>query len=223
MEAVKQIITFLDKHSGSLTVLITVVYVVATILICRANYKAANASQRQVDEMQQQFRESNRPYITCEYILKDRLFCGISICNHGNMVAKDLTFSICQDFVDALQPNRFFDFGKLNDSHYRLVGIGQKFDFFFSDVDHKPSVPFEMTIQYQSEKDNFSESFCLDLSKQLPVYSVEEMEEKSLEISKKQQKCLNIIANSLQLIANNYHQKPIDTQTSSYYINEEID
>jgi len=48
METVKQVIILLDEHSGSLTVLITAVYVLATILICLANIKAANASQRQV-------------------------------------------------------------------------------------------------------------------------------------------------------------------------------
>lgn len=203
METVKQVIILLDEHSGSLTVLITAVYVLATILICFANIKAANASQRQVAEMQQQFRETNRPYITCEYILKSRLFCGIKICNHGNMVAKDLTFSICQDFLDALQSDHYVDFRKLNESQYRLVGIGQESDFFFSDVDHKPKVPFELIVHYRSETGFFSETFCFDLSKQIPVNSVEMNEEKFLKISKAQQKSLDEIARSLQIIALN--------------------
>ena len=208
METVKQVIILLDEHSGSLTVLITAVYVLATILICLANIKAANASQRQVAEMQQQFRETNRPYITCEYILKNRLFCGIEICNHGNMVAKDLTFSICQDFLDALQSDQYVDFRKLNESHYRLVGIGQEFDFFFSDVAHKPIVPFELIVHYRSETDFFSETFCFDLSKQIPVNSVEMNEEKFLKISKAQQKSLDEIASSLQIIALNCDKEP---------------
>lgn len=65
METVKQVVTLLDEHSESLTVLITAVYVLATIFIWRANIKTANASQRQLAEMQRQFKESNRPYITC--------------------------------------------------------------------------------------------------------------------------------------------------------------
>jgi len=204
METVKQVITLLDEHSGSLTVLITAVYVFATILICRANIKAASASQRQVAEMQRQFKEANRPYITCEYILKNRVICGIRICNHGNMVAKDLTFSICQDFLDALQPNHYVDFRKLNESQYRLVGIRQEFDFFFSDVNHKPEVPFELTIHYRSETDFFSETFYFDLSKQIPVHSVNTIEEKFFDISKNQQNSLDNIASSLQEIAVNF-------------------
>jgi len=204
METVKQVITLLDEHSGSLTVLITVVYVFATILICSANIKAASASQRQVAEMQRQFKEANRPYITCEYILENRIICGIRICNHGNMVAKDLTFSICQDFLDALQPDYCVYFRKLNESQYRLVGIRQEFDFYFSDVTHKPEVPFELTIHYRSETDFFSETFYFDLSKQIPVCSVNTIEEEFLDMSKNQQKSLDNIASSLQEIADNF-------------------
>lgn len=115
-----------------------------------------------------------------------------------------LTFSICQDFLDALQPDHYVDFRKLNESQYRLVGIRQEFDFFFSDVNHKPEVPFELTIHYRSETDFFSETFYFDLSKQIPVYSVNTIEEKFLDISKNQQNSLDNIASSLQEIAVNF-------------------
>lgn len=202
MDTIKQVITFLDDHSGSLTVLITAVYVLATVLICYANIKAANASQKQVAEMHRQFKESNRPYITCEYILKSRLFCGIRICNHGNMVAKNLTFSISKNFLNALQDN-YVIFSKLNESKYKLIGIGQEFDFFFSEVKNQPKVPFELTIHYQSETDSFSETFCFDLSKQIPVFSVKAIEEKLLDTLENQQRSLGNITESLQSIAEN--------------------
>ena len=44
-------------------VIITGVYVIATIFICWANIKAANASKEQLREMQKQFAETNRPII----------------------------------------------------------------------------------------------------------------------------------------------------------------
>ena len=40
-----EVICFLDQHEGSLMVLITAVYVLATILICWANIKSAKAAQ----------------------------------------------------------------------------------------------------------------------------------------------------------------------------------
>ena len=50
----EELIQFLDLHSGSLTVLvagmsmlITLVYVVATIFICRANIRSAEATREQ--------------------------------------------------------------------------------------------------------------------------------------------------------------------------------
>jgi len=43
------------------------VYVIATIFICWANIKAANASKEQLREMQKQFAETNRPIIELEF------------------------------------------------------------------------------------------------------------------------------------------------------------
>ena len=60
MEILIQVINFLDKHSGALTFLITAVYVIATILICRANIRAANATREQVEESKRQFEETQR-------------------------------------------------------------------------------------------------------------------------------------------------------------------
>ena len=49
---------------------ITTIYVIATIFICRANIKAANASRAQIAESQRQFDENRRldvmPYLQFE-------------------------------------------------------------------------------------------------------------------------------------------------------------
>ena len=188
---------FLDKNHELLLLLITFVYVIATILIFYMNKKAADASQKQVIEMQRQYRDSNRPYITCEYILLNRVFCGIRITNHGNMVAKDLTFAISSDFIKSLDPEHFIDFPKLNDSHYKLVGIGQSFDFIFSSAKNKPKVPFHMTIYYRGEVDKYSETFNFDLEKQLPIYSVTEFSETLIKAIKEQNDILSNIQEAL--------------------------
>ncbi len=57
MGVLKTFIGFLDLHSGSLTFLITFVYVVATIVICRANIKSAVATREQVSEQKKQFED----------------------------------------------------------------------------------------------------------------------------------------------------------------------
>lgn len=45
-----------------LMVVITAVYVIATIAICRAKIKAADASKAQLEEVKRQYAEENRPF-----------------------------------------------------------------------------------------------------------------------------------------------------------------
>lgn len=58
-----------------LMVIITGIYVVATIFICRANIKAANATREQVAESKRQFEETQRlatmPFLSLEHIKDD--------------------------------------------------------------------------------------------------------------------------------------------------------
>lgn len=65
----ENIINFLNDSNGALMVIITAVYVVATIQICRANIKSAKASNAQVaavkeqtDAVKAQLDESKREY-----------------------------------------------------------------------------------------------------------------------------------------------------------------
>ncbi len=59
-----------------LMVVITAVYVIATILICRANIKSAKATREQVSESKRQFEETRRleimPYLQFESCSSDR-------------------------------------------------------------------------------------------------------------------------------------------------------
>ena len=54
------IIEWLNTNSGALTVIITLVYVVATVLIWIANYKSAQATHDQLEESKRQFEETKR-------------------------------------------------------------------------------------------------------------------------------------------------------------------
>lgn len=63
------IINFLNEYSGALTFLITAIYVIATIVICFANYTSAKVtkeqlqeSKKQLEESKNQLRESKRQY-----------------------------------------------------------------------------------------------------------------------------------------------------------------
>lgn len=56
----QEVIQFLDVHNASLMVIITLVYVLATILICIFNGKSAKATQDQIKESRQQYEETKR-------------------------------------------------------------------------------------------------------------------------------------------------------------------
>lgn len=70
---------WMEQYSNSLMVLITFIYVVATIEICRANIKSAEATKEQLEESKRQFNETKRlehmPYMQVsfgEWITSDK-------------------------------------------------------------------------------------------------------------------------------------------------------
>ncbi len=79
-------------------VLITAVYVLATILICWANIKSAKAVREQLAEARRQYEEDNCPRITYEMIYENRTFYGIRFSNHGRRVANHVQIKFSQDF-----------------------------------------------------------------------------------------------------------------------------
>ena len=123
---------WIEQYSNSLMVLITFIYVVATIEICRANIKSAEATKEQLEESKRQFAENERlqmmPYF--EIIVHDDIWdfveCigltisnsnaenstvidrRISIKNIGLGVAKDFTYTWCN--LDGCYPRYDLDF-----------------------------------------------------------------------------------------------------------------
>lgn len=186
-----------------LMIIITAIYVVATIFICRANFKSAAEAKKQVEESRKQFDEINRAYVTCEYILSNRVYCGIRICNHGNQVARNLTIKINKEFIETLNLNEFINFEKINESVYTLVGVGQSYYFYFADVKNKPQeVPLIVTVNYESNNRSYKDVFELDLSKQLPLESVDTEFDKYLELIKNQNELLSDISQNIREIVN---------------------
>lgn len=83
-------------------VIITGVYVIATIFICWANIKAANASKEQLREMQKQFAETNRPIIELEFHYSRRTWYIARFVNRGNLSAQHIKINLDQEFIDSL-------------------------------------------------------------------------------------------------------------------------
>ena len=92
-----------------LMVIITAIYVVATIFICVFNGKSAKAAHDQTEaaraqtkEMIDQYNAVNRPLVTIRFdIIRSGLMCFI-IENEGPQPAKDVKVSINQEFIDNI-------------------------------------------------------------------------------------------------------------------------
>lgn len=99
-----------------LMVIITAVYVAATIVICVFNGKSAKAAKeqtetarQQIDEMIRQYNESNRPIVIVRFeIIRSGLLCFV-LENIGPVVAEDIKIRINDEFIDNLEKriNRF--------------------------------------------------------------------------------------------------------------------
>ena len=97
----KEIIEWLNTNNGFVMGLLTLVYVIATILICIFNYKSAKATRQQTEESKKQFKDSNRPnIIPCFTMIEGAMFC-LTFKNIGNECAKELKININQEWINC--------------------------------------------------------------------------------------------------------------------------
>lgn len=83
-------------------VIITAIYVIATIVICYFNGKSAKAAKTQTDEMIRQYQMMNRPNVTIHFdIIRSGLLCFV-VKNEGSLPAHDVNIRINQAFIDGM-------------------------------------------------------------------------------------------------------------------------
>lgn len=114
-----------------LMVVITFVYVVATIFICIYNAKSAKAAKEQTEEMKKQFYAINRPRLSVEIVYLRKAFFALRFTNNGNQTAFNAFFDINQDFIDNLSESKFKNLLEKDKGKIRNIGIGQHYDLFF--------------------------------------------------------------------------------------------
>ncbi|MBQ6617461.1 MAG: hypothetical protein IJH67_13955 [Thermoguttaceae bacterium] len=91
-------------------VIITAIYVYATIKICKYNKESVEASKKQTEaanrqtaEMIRQYNESNRPVVIASFeIIRSGYLC-LKLENIGSEVAKDIKIRINDEFLDNLE------------------------------------------------------------------------------------------------------------------------
>ena len=180
----EDLIQFLDLHSGSLTVLvagmsmlITLVYVVATIFICRANIRSAEATRAQVAEARRQYEEEHRPYIAYQFIYERRTWYGMRFTNYGRRVATHVRICLEKEFLDSITEGTFYKGLYDLQSKEFVLGIGQSYDIFFGADDFRRrqnKCPIRGTIAYHDAtlEENYIEAFEVDFEKYGSIFSV---------------------------------------------------
>ena len=187
-----------------LMVAITAVYVVATIFICRANIKSADATREQVAEAKRQYEEEHRAHIFYKLVYERRAVYGMRFTNHGRRVATNVRILLKQEFVDSIPRIPSFDSGlsTLKEREFTL-GIGQSYDIYFGGKEFRNNlnkVPIEGTITYSDAKKSYSEKFYIDFEKYATFFSVDSETDDLIDILKKQNNELSAIRSELEQV-----------------------
>lgn len=97
----EEIVSWMNNNNGFVMGLLTLVYVIATILICVFNYKSATAARKQTEVQIKQFNATNRPnIIPCFTMVEGAMFC-LTFKNIGTECAKNLKITINQEWLDC--------------------------------------------------------------------------------------------------------------------------
>lgn len=161
-------------------VIITIIYVIATIEICWANIKSAKASKEQLNEMRKQFDEDNRPRIEVELVYEKRSFFALRFVNHGRYTAQHVMISLKDEFVESIEEDSFVIQLKKQKGKECIIGIDQHYDLFFGSNeylknDHKK--PASGTVTYQGNGHKYTTEFSIDLDAYMTIYSVNSEQE----------------------------------------------
>ena len=189
-------------------VIITGIYVVATVFICWANFKSANASKEQLKEMQKQYAETNRPLIELEFHYSRRTWYIARFVNHGNLTAQHVRINLNQSFIDSLPEESFRNELKRIMGRECIIGVGQHYDLFIgsNNLRGNPNMmPLIGTINYEAQGKEYKSDLFADLERYMTFFSATTDEEDLL-------RSVNKISDQLKGIRRALEKQKIESQ-----------
>lgn len=119
------ILDSLNQYNGVFMLLVTIVYAVTTVFICRANQKSAVASLKQVEQARAEFDEANRAFVIVNLEVIRSGLVVLKIQNIGKRVATNVKVCINEDFILNLKDKLGREqLQKLSKAEF-ILGIGQ--------------------------------------------------------------------------------------------------
>lgn len=170
-------------------VIITSIYVFATIFICVFNFRSARATREQVAEAKRQYEAINRAYITFEFLYEKQAFYGIRFTNHGKRVANHVKVQFKDDFIESITETSFSTMLIKQKGKEFVLGIGQSFDIYFGSNKYRQNpnkLPLEGQIVYEDDKESYCEPFFIDVEHYATIFSVHSEAEDLCDAIKKQ-------------------------------------
>ncbi|MCI6733061.1 MAG: hypothetical protein MR487_12225 [Lachnospiraceae bacterium] len=150
-----------------LMVVITAVYVIATIAICWANINSAKATREQLAESKRQFDENNRAFVTVTFEIIRSGLAVLNIQNLGHRIAQNVKIQIDKDFLDNIPDTRDKEhLEKLCASSFTL-GIEKSWYICLGshlDLDKLGERILRIDICYKDAQSEYKESTTIDLT-----------------------------------------------------------
>lgn len=151
-----------------LMVIITAVYVIATIKICKANTEDVETARELIKEQQKQFDESNRAIVNVIFETQNANMAVLNIHNSGNRVAKNVRIKFDEEFINNIPDEYYKVHLKLLVKSSFSIGIGQSWYCTlgsFSNVEEISKEKITGKILYADDfNDDHNESFEIDLT-----------------------------------------------------------
>lgn len=157
-----------------LMVIITLVYVIATIFICWANIKSAKASKEELAEMKRQYAEENRPHIEVEFCYERRTWYIVRFINHGKLTAQHVKILLDEGFISSLPEQAFKDILLKQREKECIIGVGQHYDLYIASNEFRgnPNMkPVMGKILYQDESSKYESDIYIDLENYATFFS----------------------------------------------------
>ena len=157
-----------------LMVVITFVYVVATIFICWANIKSAKASKEELAEMKRQYADENRPRIEIEFCYERRTWYIVRFINHGRLTAQHVKIILEEEFIDSLPEPGFQDTLRKQRKKEFIIGVGQHYDLDIAsnELRGNPNMkPVTGKLSYQDESGKYESDIYIDLENYATFFS----------------------------------------------------
>ena len=176
-----------------LMVVITLVYVIATVMICVANFKSVAASKLQLHELQEQYKKNNRPRVDVEFIYEKRQFFGLRFVNHGNMTAQKVSTDFDDAFIDSLDEKHFKHILKRAKDKECVIGVGQHHDIYIGSKklrDNQAKNVASGIVKYSYNGEKYETKFSIDVDNYMSIYTVKSEQEELIHIMQEQNKLL---------------------------------